>query len=460
MNQSNKRKRVSLQDMDHSFSPSSEEPESKEQGDDEDFEDSSSRNRKKLKLSDGHRIQHRKSHRSMGPPLGSRKATSHSAPVAKDKDNINPTTSIKSSISFGVGIQSNDISTFRGLSKCDKFDGVGIIKQTDGSITYEFNGFHCHHSECALPLTPSSAGILLVAGDLDGSCAGLRAHSMYLCQPVQAIYCQTHMALIPYPFIGRHILTCHQHTFQLQRSGSPFLDFMGHLLHSFSVSSSQAHSSTVKEDDSWEPLLILQPLPFLRSPGYYVLSPSTSCRHAFETQPGSDARKCIQWRKHIRQHPSCQLALGYDPSDATPNDIAWNKLPLLQVRYGQIACTMTTGKRRFLFLPEEWQPSAPLVVSPSIALADLLALPKPDKLPPSRFPINQIYISQLGWDTALPHDVIDAYVALLYMAPQQSTKEEMALDRGLSEINTFLLQTTNSFLGEACIHVRQIVTAR
>jgi hypothetical protein len=459
---SKKRKRVPLQHMDGDFSPSLEDSENEEpqqNSDDEDFEDGPLRSKKKLKVQHGHRVQHRTSHRSTTKKATSRQTNQRSY-SAKDKENLKPTAVVKSSTSHIGALRSQS-----NHSEHDDLPKVRVLRQMDGSVTYQFDGFHCQHSEHLSSLTsssPSLSGISLAIEDLDRSCAGLRAHSMFLYQPLRAVYCQKHMALIPYDAISTHILKNHRHTFQLQSSGSPFLDFMDHLRHAFGISSNPAECSTLKEEEVWEPIFISQPFPFLRSPEYYVLCPSTSCRHAFEVQRGSDARKSPIWRKHIRQHPNCQLALGYDSTNVSPNNIPWDELPLPKVRCGQIAYTASKG-RWFLFLPDGWRPCAPLAASPSNTLSNLPFQNPSDKLPQRRFihsAINQKYISQLGWDTALSPDVIDAYKALLYMAP--STDEEIALDRGLNEIHAFLfryLQTANTFLGEVCIRVRQTMTA-
>ena len=148
VNQSKKRKRVSLQDTDHSFSPSSEEPESKEQGDDEDFEDSSLRNRKKLKLQHGHSITE------------------------------------------------------------DEFPQM--LTTAQGVIYYHYKGQDCDHLDgndhgIDPHADHPSNGLIIQENDLNGHCAALKAFSMSLCRPAHSIFCSDHKLLLLFSSLESHL---------------------------------------------------------------------------------------------------------------------------------------------------------------------------------------------------------------------------------------------------------------
>jgi hypothetical protein len=78
--------------------------------------------------------------------------------------------------------------------------------------------------------------------------------------------------------------------------------------------------------------------------------------------------------------------------------------------------------------------------------------------------VYQPYITELGWDEAFPAQHLAAFKSLLMMPAQEdegANTDEMALQRGLSEIYDFLfiyLQSANQFVESRCAIVRQSIT--
>jgi hypothetical protein len=307
------------------------------------------------------------------------------------------------------------------------------------------------------PSSPASAQAVtvnLAEEHLDNSCAGLFAHSISMCGPINAFFCHLHQDFIHPARINHHIRNYHANTLP---AGNYHVDnFMDHLKVVY-PGISDAHTSGSKNRMTRH-FTISTTIPFLPEPSLYVFCPSPSCPALFK-QVATGIPK--RYKNHVMRSPDCRAVLDLK---SRPSGAHWRAVEHA-VKYAQV--TSPSSDSRWVFaLPDGWAPP-PTATDPSSQPSSPIQASEPLKSPETATDPPQLYqpyITELGWDKAFPAQHIAAFKSLLKMPATEAKDadtDETALERGLCEIQDFLytyLQSANQFVESRCAIVRQSIT--
>lgn len=346
-------------------------------------------------------------------------------------------------------------------------ESIKIIKTASG-LTYEFNGRKCQHesSSASSPTSPPTPESLLPSNgslseaqlpinlreeDLDNSCAGLSAYSISMCKSLNTFFCHRHMEFVSLSGISQHIRrrTGHGNTFPA--GNNHVADFLKHLKSAYPSASDPPAGVRATRN-----VKISAPITFLPQPSRYALCPSPSCSAAFKWSTTSVNN---HYRSHFTKSPACLTALTYKyrPSGKTVGAADWKAVDY-NLKYAQVTGKYTDLQMVFC-LPDEWTPSTGTATD---APAQPLSTHCTETKHSDPIQLYQPYVEELGWDKALPAELIDTFKSLLKMPVEDDcSQEEADLHRGLSEIHEFLytyLQSANEFVESRCIIVRQSFT--